>query len=173
MEQRQIHGDNQQQRFLDWFGGIIDGEGCITFKCRWQRNRYIQINPVIIITNTSKELIDECIDGLNGIGIPYWMTVKHPKTKTKDGMSLQSVYHIEVSGLKRIARLIPYLKVRAKKDQVELLRKFTESRLRLDGRVKTPYTTEELKWVEELARKHTRKNAQRLYARLLQKHQGE
>jgi hypothetical protein len=151
---------NQQQSFLEWFGGIIDGEGCVTFKTRWQRNRFLQIAPVIIITNTSKVLIDECINGLTDLRIPHWVQTKCPKGKI--------IYNIEISGLKRIAQTIPYLRVRAKKDQVNLIRKFTESRLQLSGKEKTPYTQQELQYVKQLAEIHTRKNAQRLYARLLE-----
>ena len=155
-----IQMGNQQQRFLEWFGGILDGEGCLTFKSRWQRRRFIQITPVIIISNTSKELIDECIRGLTEIKIPYWVTTRIPKGKT--------IYWLEISGLKRISKILPYLKVRAKKRQAELLKLFTESRLRLKGKEKTPYTNIELQYVAELASIHTRKNAQRLYARLLE-----
>jgi hypothetical protein len=156
---------NQQERFLEWFGGIVDGEGCLTFKSRWQRHRYIQITPVLIINNTSKTLIDECIKGLGELKIPFWVNTKYPK-------KYKTIYTIEVSGLKRFARLLPYLRVRAKKDQVDILRRFTESRLQLKGKEKTPYTKKELLIVAELAKIHTRKNPQRLYARLLQ-HQGE
>ena len=151
---------NQQQRFLEWFGGVLDGEGCITFRVRWQRHKFIQITPMIQITNTSKVLIDECINGLTELKVPFWISTKHPKEKT--------IYWLEVSGLKRVAKLLPYVRVRAKIEEVKLLRLFTESRLRLKGKAKTPYTQEELSWVKRLATIHTRKNAQRLYARLLE-----
>jgi len=171
MEQRQIHGDNQQQSFLDWFGGIVDGEGCLTFRCRWQRGRYIQITPTLMIVNTSQALIDECVKGLTSLYIPFYLSVRHPKAKTVDGQSRRAIYELEVQGLKRMSKLIPLLRVRAKKDQLSLITQFTQSRLQLKGHQKTPYSVQELRWVEELAKLHSRKNAQRLYARLLQ-HQG-
>ncbi len=150
---------DQQQRFLEWFSGVLDGDGCITFRTRWQKNRFIQITPMVQITNTSKLLIDECANGLTELKIPFWITTKHPNGKT--------IYWLEISGLKRVAKLLPYLRVRAKRNEVDFVRKFTESRLRLREKKETPYTQEELNWVKNLAKIHTRKNAQRLYARLL------
>lgn len=165
MEHLLTHGDNQQERFLEWLGGIIDGEGCITFRTRWQRHRFLQITPMILIVNTSKVMIDEIKEGLEKLRIPFWMTTKHPQ-------NTQVVYHLEISGIKRVARFLPYMRVRAKREHKKLIQSFTESRLKLVGKEKTPYTQEELQYVKTLAGMYTRKNPQRLYARLLQ-HQGE
>jgi len=155
---------NQQESFLHWFGGIVDGEGCITISYRIQRNRFIQLSPRLVINNTNKNLIDECQKGLTELKVPFYLTVRHfQKQKTQ--------YHLEILGIKRMAKLIPYLRVRAKKEEINLVRKFIESRLhrtKENNNVCLPYNNEEINLVVRLYEIHCRKNPQRLYAKLSQ-----
>src|SRR5512146_2520574 len=76
-EESPIHGANQQERLLCWFGGIIDGEGCITINHhrlhKQTRKETLLFSPVIIVGNTNKQLIDTCCEVLTQANLPFYV----------------------------------------------------------------------------------------------------
>ena len=164
---------NQQESRLWWFGGIIDGEGCITINHhRLHKNSHketLLFSPVIIIVNTNKILINTCIDILEQAEIPHYVSYTKP-TKSH----WKPKWNITVRGLKRVSKALTILSpyIISKSQEAKLVKRFCD--LRLNGeRVKTsygnltsaPYNDEEFNIIYEVAKIHNR-NPQRLYAEI-------
>ena len=165
--------DNQQESLLWWFGGIIDGEGCITINHhRLHKNSRLEtllFSPTIIIVNTNKVLIDTCQDILRNSEIPFYVSFIQPsKSHWKEKWS------ITISGLKRVSKALTILSpyIISKKPEVSLVKRFCDLRLNAQ-KVKTsygtmgnsPYTDENFDIIYQVAKIHNR-NPQRLYAEI-------
>ena len=105
---------------LSWFGGMVDGDGCITFEANhkgW--------SPAFIVTNSNKALIESTVQLLKQQELPYYIKTKFRKSKKH-----KVAYDVKVSGLKRIQKILkilfPYLRV--KNRQAALIQEFIGSR---------------------------------------------
>lgn len=125
-----MNADNQQERLceLSWLGGIIDGEGCISFKKNtgkcWKNKSERPLYPIISISNTDIRMIDKIIEILEKNHIAFYREDRRGKKKNKDSIS------VCIKGIKRTKRfldlIIPYLV--SKKERAELLLEFCELR---------------------------------------------
>ena len=123
--------------------GIIDGEGTISLaKCKGYKKGTFKISPLISITNTDKRITDLCINALNLINIPHFITSSQ-KTKSN-----KIIYKIIIGGLKRVDKFIKQINgyYFAKGDRLEIVRKFIDSRNKIldEHPAKKPYTLEEI-----------------------------
>ena len=164
--------DNQQESLLWWFGGIIDGEGCITINHnRLHRNTQketLLFRPLIAIVNTNKILIDTCIEILRTNEIPFFVQYHQAQEKMKEK------WDIRIEGLKRNAKALTILSpyIISKKQEASLVKRFCDIRLARPkektsyGGMATPlYGDEEFEIILEVAKIHNR-NPQRLYAEI-------
>lgn len=166
--------DNQQERLLWWFGGIIDGEGCITINhCRLHKNSHketLLFSPIIVVVNTNKLLIDTCQQVLRDAQIPFWVQYYQAKPQK----NCKEKWQIVIRGLKRVSKALTILSpyIISKSDEAGLVKRFCDLRLNSE-RVKTsygsmgnaPYRDEEFDIIYEVAKIHNR-NPQRLYAEI-------
>ncbi len=117
------NADNQQASLceLSWLGGIIDGEGCLTFDKKSHKGRTQQcVSPTITIVNTEKILMNLVTSILKKNDIAYYYRLHPAKGNWKPKME------VIIAGLKRSIRLLdlitPYLV--SKHHKAELLRQF-------------------------------------------------
>jgi hypothetical protein len=182
MEQSPVHGADQQERLLCWFGGIIDGEGCITINHNrlhlQTRKETLLFYPLIAITNTDKTIIDTCLEVLKNANLPFYVQFqsveKANSWRSSNGRNRKARWSIKIQGLKRVVRalnvLSPY--IISKKTEANLVKEFCDRRLNA-GRVKLKYGNlgcphyddRDLEIVEQVAAIHNR-NPQRLHDEL-------
>lgn len=129
--------DNPQERrccSLSWIAGIIDGEGCINVYTRVQK-RHTVYRPRIVITNTSRTIIDEVCRIFDLAGFPYYV-----QTRNRDRTNHNTTYDVIIAGFKRVARVLPQLVpyLRGKKDQAILMCEFVTERLKLNKNIDWP-----------------------------------
>jgi hypothetical protein len=179
MEQSPIQGVNQQERLLCWFGGIVDGEGCITINHhrlhKQTKRETLLFAPVFIIANTNKQLIDMCCEILRQIGIPFHVQFQSSdqakKWKSSNGRKRKDRWYITIVGLKRVSRALNAFGqyIITKKAEMRLVKEFCDRRLNAEfvklnkgnyGRAQ--YNERDFEIIEEVARIHNR-NPQRLY----------
>lgn len=165
--------DNQQERLLWWFGGIIDGEGCITINHnRLHRNtkkETLLFSPQVIITNTNKKLIDQCQDILQKEEIPFYVQYKERAKGRR-----VPCWWIRIQGLKRCLKALNIITqyLIAKKEEAILVKEFCEDRINAE-RTKlhygnlghSHYTEKNFEKILRIAEIHNR-NPQRLYAEI-------
>lgn len=119
--------DNQQVRRalrLSWLGGIIDGEGCLTFNVR-VKNGHEQQTPLLSIDNQDPYILETAVEILKAEGIGPWVS-RSSKTEKNHGMTT-----LRISGLRRIHTalpiIVPYLV--SKRREAELMYEFCVDRL--------------------------------------------
>lgn len=122
--------DNQQRRLarLGWAGGIIDGEGCVSFGSSndFRRSQSRLLYPSFKMCNTSQLLLDEFCGVLKENDLAWLrrdVDIRNPKHKP------QQV--ILIYGMKRMLRFItvmqPFTLVKWK--QMEVIRAYCDHRL--------------------------------------------
>jgi hypothetical protein len=134
-----MNADNQQERLceLSWLGGIIDGEGCISFKRNtgkcWKKKERPSY-PMISVANTDLIMIEKIIQILEKHEIAYYREDRKGKAKNNDSVA------ICIKGLKRTKRfldlIIPFLV--SKRKRAELLLEFCQLRQH-NHKAYTPY----------------------------------
>jgi hypothetical protein len=167
--------DNQQERLLWWFGGIIDGEGCITINHhRLHKNSQretLLFSPIIAIVNTNKIIIDTCQEVLRQNNIAHFVGYKEsPKGKHH----WKPKWEIRIIGLKRVSKALSILSpyIIGKREEARLVKRFCDIRLNKE-RIKSsygtmvypPYNEESFEIIYEVAKIHNR-NPQRLHAEI-------
>jgi len=135
-----------------WLAGLIDGEGTITVeRLRRRKNNNINYRPLIVINNTSLELIQKvrevCSCGTISLHSPSYMK-RFPQKRT--------VYSIKIKGSFNVSAILkqiyPYLIVKRK--QAEIVLKICEENIKA-------YSTNKLantKYLEMLKRELNRCN---------------
>ena len=113
--------DNQQEipnEQLAYLGGLIDGEGCVTFNVQRKRistsgRPTIQIAPLVNFSNTEKVLVDHYCAILDALGVGRYVSFRAAHGRN------QGSWQVVTNGLKRTVKLLPYLVVwcRGKKKQ--------------------------------------------------------
>jgi len=102
-----------------YLAGLLDGDGSIYFIIR--KN---SIEPKIVFSNTSKQLIEDLKDLIPLENIVYWE--KHPKNK-----NARISYYIRIEKAEALKtfleNIVPYL--RRKRRQAELMLEYVTSRL--------------------------------------------
>lgn len=117
--------DNQQQTVSDlevgWLAGIIEGEGTIGLQIhkRKGRNQQMRVTPRVIISNTDKEIIEKCVNILDGIGVGKWVHMTRANNKKvsslfalngADGKRYRDMHQIQIDGFKRLRLLLPAIR---------------------------------------------------------------
>ena len=137
-------GNQQERRTADlqWFGGVFDGEGCISI-VRATRAGYggrSTLGTQIRFTNSSEVVIAEVRRILSDHQIPHHVGLR-PATKGR-----RAVWHISINGMKRCARFLPIFTpfLRGKRWVAETTAAFIGSRLsKAPG---APYSDQEIDW---------------------------
>lgn len=145
-----LGGDNQQRSLelrLSWLGGIIDGEGMITFSHRKTRTKS-NWNPKISVVNTDITIINEVTSIYDALGIPYYVQFKKGKGTWKDK------YEVMQGGFKRASKvlpvIIPYLI--AKRYKAELAMTVINRRL---AAPRTSWAQEDIDVIAKIRQSHT------------------
>lgn len=125
-----MNADNQQERLceLSWLGGIIDGEGCISFKKNtgkcWKNRNERPLYPIVSVSNTDIMMINKIIEILERNQIAYYREDRKGRGNNSNSSA------IYIKGIKRVKRLldliIPYLV--NKQHRAKLLYEFCELR---------------------------------------------
>jgi len=182
MEQSPIQGVNQQERLLCWFGGIIDGEGCITINHhrlhKQTKRETLLFSPLIAITNTDKTIIDTCLEVLRNSNIPFYVQFQSVEQanswKSSNGRQRKARWTIKIQGLKRVVKALNILSlyIISKKTEARLIQEFCDRRLNSKwvklaygnyGRAN--YDERDFEIIEQVATIHNR-NPQRLHDEL-------
>jgi len=148
--------NNTTEAKIAWLAGIIDGEGSIIV------NSGRQLLNRITLTNTDKELLQECIYILDALEISYGISHYIPKQKVyhKDQIvcGTKEVFIIEIGNLRGVIKLgsllEPYL-FSAKKLRIQHLIATVQQRLnkpRVDGKGKNMRKCPYLKPITNVAR---------------------
>lgn len=141
----------EENEKLAYLAGLVDGEGCITIvKCKEKRTKQgFRFFPLVVITNSSKDLIENVRD-IIGFGRIYFR---------KESSRWRKLYQLKIQDMKNIIGflegILPFLIL--KKEQAEILINFCRSRINLyrgRGR-KAPYTEEEFSWYEQVRKLNT------------------
>lgn len=138
---------NQQKRpseaDLGWFAGIIDGEGSLTININSTRR---SIYPRLWIAAISKEMIEKCIDTLEGLGVEYLVRWE---VASKDGIR-KSHHYVAITTCKRLEQILEVIKdyLVVKRKHADLVLEFCKIRLSLP--YGHPYTQRELELFQEI-----------------------
>lgn len=126
---------NQQRSLevrLSWFGGILDGEGTISFASKYSktsRQKNYHFRPELKLDNTNALMVEEIRSILDIVGCGYY--VRDYKSPSKINDNWKQATRIIVDGVKRLQKflpiMIPYLV--SKREQAELVLQYIESRL--------------------------------------------
>jgi len=137
--------DNPQQKIsekdLYWLGGLFDGEGScnITWNNGYERKKIgSQLSPIVKLTNSDELIIGKAVGILKELKIPHHIISKGAE---KRNPAWKPAWDINVRGMKRCLRVIPYLYPYVygeKKQKLEYVLTFCNRRLRLPHR--TPYS---------------------------------
>ena len=124
-----------QQRSLElrlaWFGGILDGEGTISFASKYSpssRQTYYHFRPYISLTNSSQVMMDEVMKLLDEIGCAYHVrSVNNPAHRD---VNWKVCTQINIEGMKRLQRVLPIIRpyLICKGEQADVLLQYIESR---------------------------------------------
>lgn len=142
--------DNQQEipkEQLAYLGGLIDGEGCVSFNVNRKHGRTnetsFQIAPLVSMANTEKVLVDHYCAILDALGVGRY--INHRQAHGRNAESWQVV----TNGLKRTVKLLPYLvewcRGKKKQNAIDVLEYCT---LRLADWQGAPFTRRQLEIVE-------------------------
>jgi len=150
----ELNKDNQQERLLGWFSGIIEGEGTISIQK--VNGKRLVLTPYICIVNTDVRLINRCIELLNIYDIKS-------HTYLRDSGVNKPVYQIRIDGMKAVAKLLELVKpiLVGKQDQAQLVLDYIKQRqakyFKQDsqGRLRRrPYDLIDFGFYEEIKRLH-------------------
>lgn len=112
---------------LAWLGGIIDGEGSITFQVTKRKTGNLIIVPFISITNTDDGIINKTMQVLDSIGVGYkasWIIDKnHPQYLRRCNIKIDR--YARVKGF--IPTVYPYLNS-IKQHNADVVMEFIEDR---------------------------------------------
>ena len=144
--------DNQHTLEVDlsWLAAAIEGEGCITIersgKERLDGGRCLL--PSTMISNTNSEFIFAAVRILDRIEVPFRISVR--TRDAEKGWKTANV--IRIRGQKAVEKLIPYIEpyLRSKKGQLQLVKRFIESRRKYDKPKGVPYTEYERSLVQDV-----------------------
>lgn len=147
--------DNQQERLeweISWLAAFTEGEGWVSL-CKnsslQNEKRYFRFDPNCGISNTAKDLIDECVRILNKYGVEH-QVVKRKGSKLSKGEPLER-YEIIFRSMKRVKSFLdliyPYL-IGIKKIRAELVLNFIS--LRRSKPRKSAYGCEEQKIYDQM-----------------------
>lgn len=138
---------NQQRSLeirLSWLGGILDGEGTISFASKFSptsRQTNYHFRPQITVTNSDPRMIEEIVSILKEVNCAYYIKSAGNPNKRKANWKEYTEVHFE--GMKRLHKflpvIIPYLV--SKRRQAELLLQYIESRFA--GEHKAPVSDEQ------------------------------
>ena len=56
---------------IEWFAGLVDGEGCFTFHITRAGDKHVSVNPVFILTMSDGEWTNVVTNLLEQYGIGY------------------------------------------------------------------------------------------------------
>lgn len=130
---------NVQEWELAWLAGIIDGEGGFSIA-----GRYSGAKTSCHISNTNPLIIDKCKEILNNIFVQYSIHKQNGPLSTRTVSRIEVTQRPEI--LKLISVVLPFLV--GKKQQAELIRKYTNRRLTKAH--KAPYDDIELSLIEQI-----------------------
>lgn len=121
--QQSFDADNQQATIsnLSWLGGIIDGEGCISFHTVAGKKRKSRpVTPKINITNTDMEMITYIMSILDENDIAYYVENRKGTKRNKPSKA------IIIKGCKRCLKFLPLIipHLVNKRKRAELLYEF-------------------------------------------------
>jgi hypothetical protein len=143
--------DNQQEipkEQLAYLGGLIDGEGCVSFSVNRKHGRAnvsFQIAPLVSMANTEKVLVDHYCAILDSLGVGRY--INHRDARGRNAESWQVV----TNGLKRTVKLLPYLvewcRGKKKQNAADVLEYCT---LRLADWHGAPFTQQQLELVDRV-----------------------
>lgn len=144
--------DNQQAKILvqekdiSWLAGFIDGEGCISFIHRNEKNTN-NWRTHVQITNTHVPTLNTCTDILERMGVGHhvwWFENKNKRYSKR--------WDIRISGFKRVHKLLriitPYL--HTKQERAEIMLDFIN--LRLPKNPIDKYGDEEMRLISTMCR---------------------
>ncbi len=143
--------DNQQRSLelrLAWLGGIIDGEGTISFASKFshssRQNNY-HFRPYVSITNSDMTMVEEIKSILDEIGCGYYIRSAGNPSKRKENWKEYTQVYAE--GMRRLHRLLPILipYLVSKRRQAEAVLQYIESRF--TGEHKEPVRDDQLQLV--------------------------
>lgn len=127
--------DNQQA--IQWLAGFFEGEGCVSFNLRSQRDS--KLTPWTSISNTSLTAIQECERILK-----YWNVYYTVRCQVDKRPNTKPCYHIRVHGVENVhwflRNLHPYLECESYR--VSRMLHFCDSRLGRKGHA----STNDLEW---------------------------
>lgn len=118
--------DNQQERWLGWLAGIVDGEGTISLQMYHKPNNKIRVVPIVGIVNSHKETLNLCEDIISNV---LDIEASHQcRMLKKKGNS--PCWQIRIDGYKSVKSFLegirPYLVTKA--DMADVVLEFIESR---------------------------------------------
>jgi hypothetical protein len=142
--------DNQQVRLLfniSWLTGIFEGEGSVGMNNNISDTYRIH-TPRVSITNSDEKIINACVVILKSLGLAYHLGIKKRQKENR------RCWDITIAGHKRVERflelLIPFM-VGEKKEQAEIVLKFTKSRISNKSNTNNKsYKLDELDMLQEL-----------------------
>ena len=101
--------DNQQEipkEQLSYLGGLIDGEGCVSFNVNRKHGRgnvTFQIAPIVSFSNTEKVLVDHYCAILDSLNVGRYISVRAARGRNAES------WQVVTNGLKRAVKLLPHL----------------------------------------------------------------
>ncbi len=115
--------DNLPEWARGWLAGLIDGEGTLTVKRRRRVDGSVKYEPIIVINNTSRELLAK-IREVCGCGT----IVKHSERYTLMHPNWNVVWRLEIKGSFNVVTILKqiYPFLIAKKRHAEILMKICE-----------------------------------------------
>lgn len=125
-----------QQRSLEarlaWLGGIMDGEGTISFASKYSktsRQKAYHFRPEFKLTNSCEKMMMEVRSILDELGCAYHVKVTDNPSKKKENWKKYT--KVTVEGIKRLHKLLPIMipYLISKREQAELVFAYIESRL--------------------------------------------
>jgi len=168
--------DDQQERLEAsrlWFGGLFDGDGCLSLVYGRPNKRNKKKSPwigaQIRLTNSNDIVVDEVARLLTTDGVPHHLQWRNPNIGTR------RVCHVSIHGMKRGRRFLdaykPYLRGRAR--EAQLFDDYITSRLA--KKPGAPYTEMEVNRFLELRKLHgyrLRESPESIRRALLEGRQG-
>lgn len=88
---------------LNWFGGILDGEGSITFCLARHvtvRGAKFQFLPMVNVSNTDETIIKEVSDILSQLEVRYYVQLKQARPKHAP------CWQVSLMGMKQVGKLL-------------------------------------------------------------------
>jgi len=123
---------------VGWLVGFLEGEGsiCLTINRRKNRTQTLAVSPRVIWTNCDYEMIQKCVNILDGIGVNRSQISQNarnnPNGLVKNGS--KTIYYVYVMGLSHVGHLFSVIAGRVvgeKAARVEALNRFIQRRLAL------------------------------------------